>query len=133
MNSACVLDTHIWIWWINQDKHLNSALVKQIASADNVAISSASIYELLWLVNRGRLNLTLEVTAWLKAATQEANVDVLPITADIMQRAATLPPVHGDPLDRMIIATAIVNAHSLISLDEKFADYQDLQHLLIQH
>ena len=103
----------------------------RIGQTQRIAISTASIYELVQLVERGRLTLAIELLVWLRAATLEANIEVIAIDGEVKQTAAELPPVHGDPLDRFIIATAITSALSLVSLDRKFAGYPNLSELLI--
>ena len=129
--TGLILDTHIWIWWVDQDAKLSDALAERIAQAPRIGISAASIYELVQAVGRGRLALELEVSAWLQAATVEAGIDVIAVDARVAQLAAELPPVHGDPLDRFIIATALAAALPLISLDRKFAGYPSLADLLV--
>lgn len=126
-----ILDTHIWIWWVDQDAKLSAGLAERIARAPRVAISAASIYELVQAVVRGRVALALEAGNWLQAATVEAGVDVIPVDNQVAQLAAELPPVHGDPLDRFIIATALAAALPLVSLDRKFAGYASLADTLV--
>jgi PIN domain nuclease of toxin-antitoxin system len=127
-----ILDTHIWIWWVDQDAKLSAGLAERIAQAPRIAISAASVYELVQTVARGRLALSLEVSAWLQAATVEAGIEVMAVDGRVAQLAAELPPVHGDPLDRFIIATALAAALPLISLDRKFAGYPSLAELLVR-
>ncbi|RJP40432.1 MAG: type II toxin-antitoxin system VapC family toxin [Desulfobacteraceae bacterium] len=126
-----ILDTHVWIWWVNQDDKLPISLHKRITDSKRVAISAVSVYELIQAVRRGRLSLSIEVNAWLYMATIEADIDIIPVDSRIAQIAANLPLFHGDPLDRCIIATALANINLLISLDGKFAGYPDLAELLV--
>lgn len=56
---------------------------------------------------------------------------MIPITFEIANRAVALPEIHRDPADRIIIATALVHAAKLASLDSVFPSYQELQHLLV--
>ena len=98
VEGGLILDTHIWIWWVDQDTKLPVALAERIAQAPRIAISAASIYELVQVVARGRLALALETGDWLQAATVEAGVDVIAVDGRLAHLAAELPPVHGDPL-----------------------------------
>lgn len=88
-------------------------------------------YELIQAVVRGRLRLTLEVEDWLEYATRGAKIDVIPIGMRTAEIAARLPLVHGDPLDRLIIATALEHGGQLVSLDGKFSGYPELSKVLI--
>ena len=126
-----ILDTHVWIWWVNQDDKLPISLYERITNARRVAISAVSVYELIQAVRRNRLSLSIECNAWLYMATIEADIDIIPVDSRISQIAANLPLFHGDPLDRFIIATALANTNPLISLDGKFAGYPDLAELLV--
>ncbi|MEA2061378.1 MAG: type II toxin-antitoxin system VapC family toxin [Thermodesulfobacteriota bacterium] len=125
-----ILDTHVWIWWINQDEKLPLSFHERITNSRRAAISAVSVYELIQVVRRGRLSLTIEVNEWLHMATVEADIDIIPVSARIAQIAANLPRIHGDPLDRLIIASALSNNKPLFSLDGKFAGYPDLSGLL---
>ncbi len=131
-NINLILDTHIWIWWIEQNSRLPISLKAIIESSDTtLAISAVSIYELLSTVARDRLQLTLSSEKWLEKATHGVDLTVLPVTFDIAVAAAHLPAIHGDPLDRLIIATAFFHQSQLISLDGNFAKYPELQGLLV--
>lgn len=133
MNSptGIILDTHIWIRWINQNDGLPAALSQRIDQAERLYISVVSIYEFVWLIQRGRINLTLDMDAWLQASTTDVSINPLPVTAAIARRAAGLPMIHGDPIDRLIIATSLENALALMSIDGQFTHYTELQSLLI--
>lgn len=126
-----VLDTHIWVWWVNQDERLAHDLSEVIAKAGRVCVSASSVYELVQAVVRGRLKLTLPISEWLECATRGAGIEVIPIDALIAEGGARLPQVHGDPLDRLIIATAVAYQARLMSQDGKFLSYPELDDLLI--
>lgn len=128
-----LLDTHIWVWWIEGNNRLPKAL-KQIIEDDNTcaAISAMSIYELAFLAQRGRINLNRAVDDWIELATVGADIEVLPVNADIARFAGNLPPNHGDPIDRVIIATALHYRSRLASLDSSFPNYHELDGCLIE-
>lgn len=69
-----ILDTHVWIWWVNQDDKLPISLHERITNSKRVAISALSVYELIQAVRRGRLSLSIEVDSWLHMATVEADI-----------------------------------------------------------
>lgn len=130
-NINLVLDTHIWIWWIEQNNQLPARLKILIEDGDTtVAISAVSIYELLCAVARNRLQLDCPPDEWLKKAINNADVMVLPVTPDIATTAARLTNIHGDPLDRLIIATALCHQSQLASLDSNFEKYPELEKIL---
>ena len=127
-----LLDTHIWIWWVTQTyERLNANVLNALKTADSLAISAVSIYELSVLAKRQRITLTLPVDEWLTAATQEGGIDVLSITRAVAQRAGKLESVHGDPIDRMIMATALIRDIQLVSIDNVFSRYIELKNHLL--
>jgi PIN domain nuclease of toxin-antitoxin system len=130
--TVLLLDTHIWLWWIDQDNRLPNDINELVATFNGrVAVSSASVYEVSFLAARQRIFLNRDVNDWLDRATQGIGIDVMPITDIIARQAAQLPLHHGDPLDRIIIATTLsYNAH-LASIDTKFPAYEVLQGKLI--
>ena len=128
-----LLDTHVWVRWLDpQQKPLAPNLIDVIETADQVAISAITCWEVAWLTRRGRLQLKLDLQDWLDNALQGSDVTCIPIDRNIAMVAANLPEHHRDPADRLIIATTIqLNAH-LLSLDSSFPAYSELAGKLIQ-
>jgi PIN domain nuclease of toxin-antitoxin system len=127
VNPLLIMDSHIWFWWTGQTGRLPGSLEERIESgAEALAISSISIYEIVLQVQRGRLAIDLPLDEWLHAATVEAGVSVLDVNLSITRQAALLPLHHGDPLDRIIIATALHHDAYLASVDTRFPDYREL-------
>jgi PIN domain nuclease of toxin-antitoxin system len=84
-----------------------------------------------WLVNRGRVEISVTLDAWFDAALDGSGVRLLPITPLVARLAVELPEHHRDPQDRLIIATAIANDTQLLSADGRFPDYEELDGRLI--
>ncbi|MEB3826022.1 type II toxin-antitoxin system VapC family toxin [Phormidium sp. CCY1219] len=94
-----LLDTHIWIRWQNpqlSSMALSDRLIELIETADTVAISAISCWELGQLVKRQRVQISLPLDEWVKAAL--ADIQVLPIEREIALKAAQLPEHHRDRL-----------------------------------
>lgn len=127
-----VLDTHIWLWWINNDQHsLGGARQKQIENAEVIAVSAISCFEVAWLERHRRISLPCQPTAWFEKALNHSGIVLLPITPVIAVRAVDLHEHHSDPQDRIIIATALEHNAKLMSDDGKFAKYSELKGLLL--
>lgn len=131
-STLLLLDTHAWIWWAEQEPRLPRILKETIENHEGVvAISSATIYETITLVRKQRIKLNYETGDWLHRATYGAGIEVIPLDAAIARMAGLLPFHHGDPLDRLIIATAICHDGQLASLDSQFPHYEELTGRLI--
>ncbi|MGH8353740.1 MAG: type II toxin-antitoxin system VapC family toxin [Pseudomonas sp.] len=129
-----LLDTHIWIRWLNAEtgnQALPMGLVDRIETAECIAISAISCWELGQLVKRQRVQLSMPLDEWLELAL-EGDIQVLPVDRHIATRAAALPEHHRDPADRMIIATALLHDAALVSLDSAFPQYTALTGRLIR-
>lgn len=128
-----ILDTHIWYWWINlEHDKLSQTMLTNIEQADEVGISAVSCLEITWLVKKKRIVLPCDLTEWLDYAIEQSDLISVPVTREIAVLSGQLPEHHKDPLDRLIIATAIVNSAQLISVDGKFPLYRELHDSLIQ-
>lgn len=127
-----ILDTHALYWWINRtpDK-LGQRHVDAIETADSLAISAMTCWEMAWLVGHGRITLQMPVSDWLNRV-EASGVAVIPVSKAIAVLAASLPEHHKDPVDRIIIATAVELQAELLSIDAKFPCYQELTKLLIK-
>jgi PIN domain nuclease of toxin-antitoxin system len=127
-----LLDTHIWVNWIMKgNSSLSSAVVNAMQHADGLAVSAISCFEVSLLVKRGKLELPCPVDEWLHEALVNSGVDSLPVTCLIADRAVTLPDIHRDPADRIIIATAIIHDIKLASMDAVFPDYLEIADKLV--
>ena len=126
-----ILDTHALYLWVNRtpDK-LGQQQIEAIETAESLAVSAMTCWEMAWLVKHGRIALKLSVSDWLDQI-EENGVAIIPVSRAIVERAVTLPEHHKDPVDRIIIATTIEHQAQLLSIDGRFPDYQELAGLLV--
>ena len=122
-----VLDTHAWIWFISNpdllSKPANSAVIAAIEDK-GILISSISAWELALLVSKKRLKLKLEVTDWIAKSENLPFIQFIPVTNSIGVKSVNLPPpLHPDPADRIIIATALSTGSPIVTKDKKISDY----------
>lgn len=128
-----ILDTHIWFWWVEGGSRLSKGIARRIEEGpEKLAISAAAVYELVLQLERRRIEIDLPLDEWLHAATIEAEVAVLPVDTRIARTAASLPLHHGDPLDRVAIATTVCYNALRARLDTQFPRYEVLAGRLIQ-
>jgi PIN domain nuclease of toxin-antitoxin system len=125
-----ILDTHIWIWWVNEDEQLPSDLKDLIEQhiATGLGVSAISCWEVAKLVERGRLELTLPVKQWIAEALAYPGVRLLEMSPDIAVDSTQLPgKFHRDPADQIIVATARAYDTLLLTLDTKILNYEHVQ------
>jgi PIN domain nuclease of toxin-antitoxin system len=122
-----VLDTHIWLWWVNEDvSNLGVTRKEQIESSDEVVVSAISCFEVAWLERHGRIELPCDRANWFEKALSGSGITLVSITPQIASIAVDLPEHHRDPQDRLIIATAIAHEACLMSVDSQFQKYAEL-------
>jgi PIN domain nuclease of toxin-antitoxin system len=117
---SLLLDTHILLWWLSNDPLLPTAAREAIASPESeVLISAATAWEIAIKQAAGRLDAPDD----LLEAVEANDFETLPITAAHAVAAGALPPHHSDPFDRMLIAQARAENLTLISVDNRFPQY----------
>ncbi len=132
MSDIIILDTHIWIWYINRElDQFPSSWLEIIETANQVGISPVSCYEVALALQRGRLLLPCPVNQWFQEALEPSGISLFPLTPAIASSAVYLSPIHRDPFDRIIIATAIEYQAKLASIDGFFPQYPELATLLM--
>ena len=132
MSEIIVLDTHIWLWFVNNDiNKIPQGWLERIEHAQKVGISAVSYYEVALANSRGRLKLPMKVQDWFDCAVEAIDLELFPLTADIAYRSVMLSPIHKDPFDRMIIATALSYEAKLASVDKIFPKYNELKGCLM--
>lgn len=116
MKPSVLLDTHIWIWWQLGQPELSArerdALDALAEAGTPPGLSAISLWEAQMLVEKERLSMDMPLAIWLATAAASETVTLLPIDVDVVLALDSLPKsFHGDPADRMIVATA--RAHGL--------------------
>jgi PIN domain nuclease of toxin-antitoxin system len=115
-----VLDTHVWLWWVSDPSRLSRAAQRRIRTATQIGISAISCLEVATAVTKGRITLDRGVLDWLEQALALPKVELLPLTLLIAVKAAQLGnDFPGDPADRVIAATSIVESAPLVTKDSK--------------
>lgn len=122
-----VLDTHVWLWWVNNPADLSrraGAMIEREIREKGIYLSSISALEVALLVAKGRLQLTMHARDWVARSEALPFLHFVPVDNNIALRATELRgPLHSDPADRVIIATALVLGAPLVTKDQKIRDY----------
>ena len=109
MNTAPVLDTHAWIWWVEGDSRLGRpviAALDELPAGDRPYLSDISLLEVATLFRLERVTFSVPFEEWLESAAHPRSVRIVPITPLIAAKVADLPAsFHRDPADRVIVAT----------------------------
>ena len=118
-----LLDTHIYLWWLQDSRQLSKKARTQIAAADEVYVSSASIWEATIKAKIGKLTVDIE------QLIQQISLNGFNELPVLMRHATTLnqlPNLHRDPFDNMLVAQAISEPLILLTADTKLQDYSEL-------
>jgi PIN domain nuclease of toxin-antitoxin system len=112
---------------------LSRAALQSIKDAEregNLRISVISIWELAMLEKRGRVALPMNVRTWVEQALGKPGIAVAPLTPEIAIESVHLPgEMHGDPADRMLVATARVLGAKLVTKDAQLIRYSRQRHV----
>jgi PIN domain nuclease of toxin-antitoxin system len=114
-----VLDTHAWLWWLAAPERLSRAAGKAIERAPHIGVSTLSAWEVAMLAARGRISLDRDVSLWVRQALADERVESLAPSADVAVTAGLLDAQSfpGDPVDRLIYATARSTGATLVTRD----------------
>jgi PIN domain nuclease of toxin-antitoxin system len=114
-----VLDTHAWLWWLDAPDRLSDAASKAIDSASRIGVSTLSAWEIATLTRRGRISLDREVGLWVRQALAHERVESLAPDHEVAVAAGLLDARRfpGDPVDRLIYATALAARAHLVTRD----------------
>ena len=120
-----LLDTHTFLWWITDNPQLSQTARQAIAKPENdTYLSAASIWEIVIKEQLGKL--TLPTTNTEKFISNQLAINAfqeLPIHITHTLKVRTLPTLHRDPFDRILIAQAVAESMTLVSDDRVFASY----------
>jgi PIN domain nuclease of toxin-antitoxin system len=120
-----LLDTCALLWLAADQQKLSVKAKKEIEkSANGLFISAISAFEIAIKFRNKKLLLPLPPQEWFPQAIDFHGIREVPLTSAIAISAAILPPVHNDPCDRIIIATAQIHSMRIITCDPLFAGYK---------
>lgn len=128
-SGALLLDTHIWLYYMEASTTLDASIVRAIEHArgsGSVFLSVISIWEIALLVRLRRLALNTSVSRWTEQALALPGVALLPLTPEIAIESVDLPePMHKDPADRILVASARVERMTLVTRDREILAFAD--------
>jgi PIN domain nuclease of toxin-antitoxin system len=126
-NGALLLDTHIWLNYQGFTRALRRSTEQAIDAAaerNAVYVSVISIWEIAMLVRDGRLELSTNIDRWSEMALSKPGIALLPFSPQIAIESVNLPePMHKDPSDRILVASARVERLTLVTSDKKIIDF----------
>lgn len=116
-----LLDTHVLLWWLSDDRRLGDRARELIADPDTTVYLSAVV---MWEIRIKQAIGTLDIPADFRAVVNAQGFTELPLTIDHTEALARLPMHHRDPFDRMLIAQARSERLTVITADDSFRAYE---------
>lgn len=123
-----LLDTHAWIWLMNGDREaFSKRCLRAIESAaldGHMHVSPMTIWEVGMLVAKKRVRLGMDCLVWVQNALAVPGTRLCPLSPEIAVDSTRLPGgFHGDPADRLLVATARIMRLTLVTQDKKILRY----------
>ena len=115
-----LLDTQVLLWLRLGSTRLGQRArleIEQSWQSDEVGVSAITFWEVAMLKDKGRIRFPEDIGLWRKEQLDQGLIEI-PVDGDIALRAGLLPDMHGDPADRIIVATAMVG-HRLVTTDRR--------------
>jgi len=119
-----LLDTHVWLWMELAPKRLGSKTRKILENTSNdLAFSVVSAWEIILKSARGRLELPMDASEYLRTRLKRSGTVILPVALEHVLAVASLEERHRDPFDRLLLAQALVESRTFVTADVRLLDY----------
>jgi PIN domain nuclease of toxin-antitoxin system len=118
-----LLDTCALLWLAHDQVKVSEKTLRRIDEAPVVFISAVSGFEIGLKHRAGKLQLPAPPREWIKEILRHHHIDVIGLDLEICIKATELPPIHKDPCDRFIIATALTRQLAVVTADQRFIEY----------
>ena len=133
MDNPILLDTHVWIWLLEGRDGLGAdavELMERSAEDSLLRVSIISAWEVGMLEAKGRVRFTIPCERWVEKAFGLPGLSLFPLTPAICIRSTRLPgDFHGDPADRLLVATAREIGALMLTRDERILEYGRAGHV----
>lgn len=134
--SPLLLDTHFWIWLQEGETMVFTGPIRKAvedsAAGGRLYVSIISVWEVALFESKGRIKLSLPCDVWVQQALAIPGLIIAPLTPEIAIESCNLPqPFHGDPADRIIVATARKMSARLLTRDDKIVHYGRKRHVTL--
>ena len=117
-----LLDTHAMLWYLRDSPELSASAHSLIDKAEYVAVSIASFWEIAIKQSIGKMRFCMTIPE-LESLCLDRDIQVLPIQSAVLEQIKSLPEIHGDPFDRLIIAQAEIGKMTIITRDRIIPRY----------
>jgi len=118
-----LLDTHLLLWALYEPRHLPDGALDELGDPEtDVWFSAVNVWEIAIKTSLGRPEFTVDPIEARKAAL---DIGFVELAVDGIAAAAVraLPPIHGDPFDRLLVAQALTTGHTLVTHDDVLGRY----------
>jgi PIN domain nuclease of toxin-antitoxin system len=105
----------------------DKAMKKLTAQADELFVSTISSFEIVLKNRLGKLILPMDAEEWYCKAVEGYAIEEIPVSSTIAMKSASLPFLHKDPCDRIIIATALEHRMPIITADQIIPQYTGIK------
>jgi PIN domain nuclease of toxin-antitoxin system len=133
MNNPIVLDTHVLLWSLLQPENLPEDIRQRITVAQEnsqLLVCSISLWEIAMLKSKRRINIYEPIRDFLESITNIDGLSVKDISTEVAAESVQLmDDFHGDPADRIIVATAKCHGATLLTRDQKILTWASLGHI----
>ena len=117
-----LLDTHTFLWFVNDTSRLPMRVNNAIEDAEDVYISIASFWEMTIKSSLGKLDLPASISQMMEDCSK-MDLSLLPIKSGHLEKLQSLPWIHRDPFDRLLVAQAQDEKLTLVTADGNIARY----------
>ena len=123
-----LIDTCAFLWSIGDDPSLSKKVRAIIEAGEDLYLSQTTLWEIAVKKTINKLELE-EDTQELVDMCEEGNITILPIENRYFETIQKLPYIHGDPFDRLIMATALENNLTILTNDKEIKKYKEIKRL----
>jgi PIN domain nuclease of toxin-antitoxin system len=121
-----ILDTHVFLWYMQANPILSPTFLKIMEKKENetILVSAITFWEIGMFAEKGKIQFDMDTLDWVERALSCPIFQVVPLSPKIAAQSSRLSDnLHGDPADRILIATAIEYHAVLVTCDEKILSF----------